>query len=71
MPSGVRALPADIVWRCHHRGSWSWTVDHASGVVTLHSPDEQTFYGRMLEEGLAWWVVWLMAPQLGIGPFLV
>jgi hypothetical protein len=23
------------------------------------------------EEGLAWCLVWLMAPELGIGPFLV
>ena len=53
------------------RGSCSWTVDHASWVVTLHRPEEQDFYSRTLEEALAWCLVWLMAPELGIGPFLV
>src|SRR5215211_2681573 len=55
----------------HRRGYCSWTVDHAGWVVTLHSPEEQDFYGRTLEEALAWCLVWLMAPELGIGPFLV
>jgi hypothetical protein len=40
-------------------------------VVKLHSPEEQDFYGKTLEEGLAWCLVWLMAPELGVGPFLV
>lgn len=53
------------------RGSCSWDVDHAGWVVTLHSPEEHDFYGRTLEEGLAWCLVWLMFPELGIGPFLV
>jgi hypothetical protein len=53
------------------RGSYSWTVDHAGWVVTLHSPEEQDFYGKTLEEALAWCLVWLMAPELGVGPFLV
>jgi len=35
------------------RGYCSWTVDHASWVVTLHSPQEQDFYGKTLEEALA------------------
>jgi hypothetical protein len=50
------------------RGSscW-WDVDHAGWVVTLHFPGEQDFYGKTL----AWCLVWLMAPELGIGPFLV
>jgi hypothetical protein len=39
-------------------------------VVALHSPQEQTFSGTTLEEALAWCLVWLMAPGLGIGPFL-
>jgi hypothetical protein len=52
------------------RGYCSWDVDHAGWVVTLHSPDEQVFYGKSLEEGLAWCLVWLMAPELGAGPFL-
>jgi hypothetical protein len=52
------------------RGYCSWTVDHAGWVVTLHSPEEHDFYGKTLEEGLAWCLVWLMAPELGVGPFL-
>ena len=51
------------------RGYCSWDVDHAGWVVTLHSPEEQDFYGKTLEEDLAWCLVWLMAPELGIGPF--
>jgi hypothetical protein len=52
------------------RGYCSWDVDHAGWVVTLHSPDEHEFNGRTLEEALAWTRVWLMAPELGVGPFL-
>jgi hypothetical protein len=40
-------------------------------VVTLNSPEEQTFYGKTLEEVLAWCLVWLMAPEIGVGPFLI
>jgi hypothetical protein len=32
-------------------------VDHASWVMTLHSPEEHEFYGRALEEALAWCLV--------------
>ena len=53
------------------RGYCSWTVDHASWVVALHSPEEQDFYGKTLEEALAWCLVWLMAPEIGVGPFRV
>jgi hypothetical protein len=53
------------------RGSCSWTVDHASWVVTLRSPEEHDFYGRTLEEAPAWCLVWLMAPEIGVGPYLV
>jgi hypothetical protein len=53
------------------RGYCSWDVDHASWAVTLHSPKEQSFCGRTLEEALAWCLVWLMAPELGVGPFRV
>ncbi len=28
------------------------------------------FDGKPLEEGLAWCLVWLMAPEIGDGPFL-
>jgi hypothetical protein len=43
--------------------------DLAGWVVTLHSAKEHDFSGKTLEEGLAWCLVWLMAPELGIGPF--
>ena len=49
----------------------SWEIDHASSVVTLHSPEEQTFYGKTLKEALAWCLVWLMAPEIGVGPFRI
>jgi len=52
------------------RGSCSWTVDHAGWVVTRHSSDEQEFSGKTLEEALAWCLVRLMAPELGVGPCL-
>jgi hypothetical protein len=39
------------------RGYCWWDVDHAGWVVTLSSPEEQTFYGRTLEEALAWCLV--------------
>jgi hypothetical protein len=53
------------------RGYCSWDVDHAGWVVTLSSPERHEFYGRTLEEALAWCLVWLMAPEIGIGPFQV
>jgi hypothetical protein len=54
------------------RGGYCWwDVDHAGWVVTLDSPERQEFSGRTLEEALAWCLVWLMAPEIGVGPFLV
>lgn len=53
------------------RGYLSWDVDHAGWKVFLHHPDQETFYGRTLEEALAWCLVWLMAPEIGIGQFLI
>ena len=53
------------------RGYCSRLVDRAGWVVTLHSPEEQDFYGKTLEEALAWCLVWLMTPELGIGTFVV
>jgi hypothetical protein len=46
-------------------------VEHASWVVTLHHPEVQASYGRTLSEGLAWCLVWLMVPELGIGQFAI
>jgi hypothetical protein len=39
-------------------------------VVTLHSPEEQDVSGKTQEKTLIWRLMWLMAPHLGIGPFL-
>jgi hypothetical protein len=47
-----------------------WTVEHAGWVLILMSPEEQEFYGKTLEEALAWCLVWLMAPALGLRPSL-
>ncbi len=74
-----RALP-DALHRAiaTRRGYCSWTGSHASWVVTRHSPEEQDFSGKTVEEGIGWYPVWLMAKgtpregtALGIGPFLV
>lgn len=51
-------------------GNCDWTVDHARWGMTRYHLEEQTFSGRTLEEGLAWRLVWLMRPELGIGPFV-
>jgi hypothetical protein len=59
-----RALPK-------RRGYCDWTVDHADWVLILMSPEDQQFSGKTPEEALAWCLVWLMAPELGIGPFVV
>jgi hypothetical protein len=54
------------------RGGYCWwDVDHAGWVVTLDAAEWQEFYGRTLEEALAWCLVWLMAPEIGVGPFRV
>jgi hypothetical protein len=66
-----RALQDALCRAIAHRGGHcSWTVDHASWVDTLHSPEEQDLYGKTLEEALAWGLVWLMAPELGSLAFL-
>jgi hypothetical protein len=62
------ALRAAIATR---RGYSSWDVDHAGWVVALHAPEEHDFSGKTPEEALAWCLVWLMAPELGVGPFPV
>jgi hypothetical protein len=53
------------------RGYCSWDVDHAGWVVTLYHPEDQVFYGATLEEALAWCLVWLMFPEIGIGQFVI
>jgi hypothetical protein len=52
----------------HRRGYCRWDVDHAGWVATMDPPREE-FYSRTLKEGLAWCLVWLMAPEIGVGPF--
>jgi hypothetical protein len=70
-PLEGRALQDALRAAIATRGGYCWwDVDHAGWVVMLHSPEEQHFYGKTLEEALAWCLVSLMAPELGIGPFL-
>jgi hypothetical protein len=73
--SGARAGRAreDALHRAiaTRRGYCWWDVDHAGWMVTLSSPEEHDFYGKTLEEALAWCLVWLMAPEIGVGPFRV
>lgn len=52
------------------RGYLSWDLGEVGWLVVLHHPQEATFHGRTLEEALAWCLVWLMAPELGIDPLV-
>ena len=49
----------------------TWRFAPAGEVVALHSPKVQDFDGKTLEEARAWCLVWLMAPELGVGLFVV
>jgi hypothetical protein len=53
------------------RGYCWWDVDRAGWVVTLDRPERQEFCGKTLEEALTWCLVWLMAPEIGVGPVLL
>lgn len=67
-----RALQDALLWAiADRRGYLSWDVDHVGWLVFLHHPEQKTFHGRTLEEALAWCLAWLMAPEIGIGQFLV
>ena len=46
-----------------HGGYCDWTVDHTGWVVTLYFPEERTFSGATLEEGLTACLAWLLAPE--------
>ena len=46
-----------------HGGYRDWTVGHTGWVGTLHLPEEQTFSGGTLEDGLAACLAWLVAPE--------
>jgi len=67
-PALQDALRSAIATR---RGYCSWDIDHASWVVTLHSREQQDFSDKTLEVPLAWCLVWLMASEIGVGPFRV
>jgi hypothetical protein len=62
------ALRAAITSR---RRYYPWDVDRPDWEVALHAPHHQDLSGKICEEALAGCLVWLMAPDLGIGPFLV
>jgi hypothetical protein len=51
------------------RGYVVWDVDRIGWRVDLLSPDRESFRGGTLEEALAWCLVWVMADELGVGPF--
>ena len=72
MPAHAWVTSATLAARAlqHRRGSCWWTVDLVNWVVTLDSPQRQELNGRTLEEALAWCLKWLMAPEIGNGPFL-
>lgn len=46
-----------------------WDVDKIGWRVDLLSPEREVFRGGRLEEALAWCLVWVMADELGGGPF--
>jgi len=53
-------LRAAIAQRGGYR---DWTVDHTGWVGTLYLPEERTFSGGTLEDGLAACLAWLVAPE--------
>ena len=46
-----------------HGGYCDWRVDHTGWVVTLYFPEERTFSGGTLEDGLATCLAWLVARE--------
>lgn len=46
-----------------HGGYCDWTIDHTGWVVTLYLPEELTFSGGTLEDGLASCLTWLVARE--------
>jgi hypothetical protein len=53
------------------RGYLNWDVYHVEWLVFLLHPEHETFDGRTFDETPAWCLVWLMAPEIGIGQFLL
>jgi hypothetical protein len=64
-PGRQEALHQAIAGR---RGSCSWTRIHTGWVVTLHYPEQRTFFGTSLDEGLGWCLVWLMTREHAARP---
>jgi hypothetical protein len=48
-------LRAAIAW---YGGYCDWSVDHTGWVITLYLPEERTFSGRTLEDGLIQCLTW-------------
>ena len=42
-----------------YEGYCDWSVDYTGWVVTLHFPEERTFSGGTLEDGLMRCLIWL------------
>jgi hypothetical protein len=56
--------------RGHARSSQRAQPGHDGGQAA-RSPEEVDFSGNTFEEVLAWRPAWLVAPELGVGPFTV
>ncbi len=63
--SGVKAVRRDTLRAAiaRHGGYCDWRVDHTGWVVTLYFPEERTFSGGTLEDGLATCLAWLVARE--------
>lgn len=60
------ALQRTIGGQC---GYVVWDVDRIGWRVDLLVPDRESFHAGNLKEALAWCLVWVMADELGVGPF--
>ena len=58
-PDATREMLRAAIAR--HGGYCDWGVDHSGWVVTLYLPEERTFSGGTLEDGLAACLAWLVA----------
>ena len=51
-----------------HRSSCAWTKVHVGWVVTLQFPEPRRFFGRTLEEALAWGLASVMNRETRYSP---
>lgn len=62
MPDAPRGTLRAAIAR--HGGYCDWTVDHTGWVITLYFPEERTFSGATLEDGLAACLAWLVDGEI-------